>query len=350
MKRLLLISLSFLSLTGCSSLNRNVSNLVFPPYADSDQRESETVELKLDYVEGWNACNVKASCEPGAKKREGEEAARSYAALPSATAASALQMAAKQVQEFLKKEAERYTASYSALAVGDHFYGKCLSGNSPNDSPYFTTLSPQSVNQGYACPTDGQRSIHLRELNLTRSLPRLGEVMNLVFSIEETIDGTAFQIKPKNIAMSHSKAKIAAFDITRPFGFDILAPWTIFQSMQTKSLSPARPKEVDVTAEVSITAVWLDRQQNGHSEVIATRKFNLGSISLDGKRYPLIASPQLFPAIPRSDLGNGMLGPGNFIVSVLVTEYDDYAERIMELEQGIDKNRDSLINRLTDGL
>ncbi|WP_339133890.1 MAG: hypothetical protein WGN25_13955 [Candidatus Electrothrix sp. GW3-4] len=349
MKRLLVLSLLCLTLTGCSSVNRNVSNLVFPPYPDSDQREGETVQLSLGYVKEWAECDIKKSCQATAKKEDGTRETALFSPA-SATAASVLQMATEQVQEFLKKEAERYTASYSALAVGDHFYGKCLSANDPADSPYFTKQYRSSADQVYACPTDGQRSIHLQELHLTRSLPELGEVMSLVFTIEETIDGTAFQIRPKNIAMTHAKAKVAAFDISRPFGFDLLAPWTVMQTMQTRSLSPARPKKVDVTAEVSITAVWLDRQQQGHSEVIATRKFNFGSIPLDGQRYAMTSSPQLFPAIPRSQLGNGKLGPGNFIVSVLVTEYDDYAERVMELEQGVEDKRDGFLGQLTNGL
>lgn len=93
----------------------------------------------------------------------------------------------------------------------------------------------------------------------------------------------------------------------------------------------------------------MDAKQNGHSELIASRKFKLGKIPLDGNVYPLGAAPQLFPTIPRSYLGGGKLGAGNFIVSVLVTEYDDYAERVMELEQGVEKNKEGLIERFTGG-
>ena len=174
--------------------------------------------------------------------------------------------------------------------------------------------------------------------------------MELAFDIEQTIDGTAFQIKPRNITLTQSKAKVTAFDITRPFGFDILAPWTIFKINSVDELSPARPNEVDVTAEISVTAIWVDKKNEGHSKLIASRKFKFGSIALNGKLHQLGASPQLFPAIPRSYMGGGKLGAGNFIVSVLVTEYDDYAERVMELEQGVEKNRDNFVERLTDAL
>lgn len=334
MKKLSVVLLLCLSLflSGCSSLNRNVSNLVFPPYSNSDQREGERVHLTFDYKEEVSIKDIRRTCEPQPVARMNESVA-ALAAIPSSfSAASALQFATDQVQQFLKKEAELYTGSYSAVAAGDHFYTSCNASN--ND-------------------------IHLKGVTLTRSIKNAGKgtiknagkVMELSFDIEQTVDGTAFQIKPREITIAQSKAKVTAFDITRPFGFDLLAPWTIFKINSVDELSPARPNEVDVTAEISVTAVWVAGTK-GYSELLASRKFKFGSIPLDGEPHSLAAlgvSPQLFPIIPRSNtLGDGKLGAGNFIISVLVTEYDDYAERIMELEQGVEKNKGSLIERLTN--
>ncbi|MCI5117569.1 MAG: hypothetical protein D3913_06340 [Candidatus Electrothrix sp. LOE1_4_5] len=335
---LLLLCLS-LFLTGCSSLNRNVSNLVFPPYSNSDQREGERVHLTFDYKEEVSREEIELTCKPEPSVRNDELPMRSFGPLSGVTATSALEFVTDQVQQFLKKEAELYTGSYSAVAAGDHFYTSCNAAN--ND-------------------------IHLKGVTLTRSIKNAGKgaikndgkVMELSFDIEQTVDGTAFQIKPREITIAQSKAKITAFDITRPFGFDLLAPWTIFKINSVDELSPARPNEVDVTAEISVTAVWVDKSNKGHSELLASRKFNFGSIPLDGEPHSLAldgdelkVSPQLFPIIPRSNtLGDGKLGAGNFIISVLVTEYDDYAERIMELEQGVEKNKAGLIERLTDAL
>ena len=325
MKKILVTLSLSLILTGCSSINRNVSNLVFPPYPNSDQRKGESVQLDLSYTEIPTIAQIRQTCEKPQPANRALPQPEMFMATGSAlTAASALQFATEQVQEFLKKESERYTGSYAAVAAGDHFYTSCDS----------------SVNK-----------IHLEGLTLSRSVKNVGKVMELSFDIEQTIDGTAFQIKPKEISIAQSKAKVTAFDITRPFGFDILAPWTVFKVNSVDELSPLRPNEVDVTAEVSITGVWVDEKQIGHSELIASRKFKFGKVSLDGKSQPLGAAPQLFPAIPRSDnMGGSRLGAGNFIVSVLVTEYDDYAERVMELEQGVEKNKDSLIQRLTDAI
>ncbi len=303
--------------------NRSASNLVFPPHPNSDQRKGEGVQLKLSYKAVPTKDQVAQTCKPQIRGTEGPQLEGFMIPSGPALATSALQFATEQVQEFLQKEAERYTGSYSAVAAGDHFYTSCDS----------------AVN-----------TVHLKGLTLNRSIRNVGKVMELNFDIEQTIDGTAFQIKPNNIKIEQSKAKVTAFDITRPFGFDLLAPWTIFQVNSFKELSPLRPNEVDVTAEVSIIGVWVDEKRNGHSKVIATRKFNFGKVSVDGTVHPFGASPQLFPTIPRSYMGGGKLGAGNFIVSVLVTEYDDYAERVMELEQGVEKNREGLIERLTNVL
>jgi hypothetical protein len=316
MKLLFAILSVSLIISGCSSLNRSASNLVFPPHPTSDQRKGEGVQLELSYKDFPTKDQIAQTCKPT------REAAFINEGLAIPGGAAALQFATEQVQEFLKKEAERYTGSYSAVAAGDHFYTSCNS----------------AVN-----------TVHLKGLTLNRSVKNVGNVMKLNFDIEPTIDGTAFQIKPSNISIEQSKAKVTAFDITRPFGFDLLAPWTIFQANSLEELSPLRPNEVDVTAEVSVIGVWVDGKQNGHSKVIATRKFKFGKVPVDGNVYPLGASPQLFPSIPRSYIGGGKLGAGNFIVSVLVTEYDDYAERVMELEQGVEKNREGLIERLTRG-
>ncbi|MCI5134899.1 MAG: hypothetical protein D3920_07440 [Candidatus Electrothrix sp. AW2] len=328
---LLLLCLS-LFLTGCSSLNRNVSNLVFPPYSNSDQRKGERVHLAFDYKEEVSREDIERTCKASGDDGQPIVEESLVGAMSGVTATSALEFVTDQVQQFLKKEAELYTGSYSAVAAGDHFYTSCNAAN--ND-------------------------IHLKGVTLTRSIKNAGKgsikndgkVMELSFDIEQTVDGTAFQIKPREITIAQSKAKVTAFDITRPFGFDLLAPWTIFKINSVDELSPARPNEVDVTAEISVTAVWVAGTK-GHSELLASRKFNFGSIPLDGEPHSLAAlgvSPQLFPIIPRSNtLGDGKLGAGNFIISVLVTEYDDYAERIMELEQGVEKNKAGLIERLTN--
>ncbi len=326
MKKLSALLCLSLLLTGCSSLNRSASNLIFPPYPNSDQRQGETVTLTPGYKDQTsygNKLDTDGKCMPS------EDKLLKFSALLPLTGASAIEFVTDQVQQFLKEETKRYTGSYSAVVVGDHFYTSCA---------------------------PSKDEVHLESLTLTRSINNVGKVMELSFGIKPTIDGTAFQIIPRTILMKQSKAKITAFDISKPFGFDILAPWTIFKLNSLNELSPLRPNKVDITAEVSVTAVWIDKNRKSYSQLIASRKFKFGDITLSDDPEPksLPYTPQLFPTVPRSVLtldtnGNPkLLGPGNFIISIIVTEYDDYAERVMELEQGVDKNRDNFIERLTN--
>ncbi len=314
MKKIIILLLLSLYLTGCSSINRNVSNLLFPPYPNSDQRLGESSILELFYDPSVTREKVKEdwlACTSGSNR-----------ILPGLAAGAALQFAIEQVQQFLKEEAKRYTASYSAIGIGDHFYKSCI---------------PAS-------------EIHLKNLKLKRSISNESKpVMELSLDIEDTIDGTAFQIIPKTITIKQSKAKIAAIDISKPFGFDILAPWTVFKLNSLTELSPLRPNKVDVTVEISITAVWVDKAQKGHSELIASRNLKFSNIALGSEVVLPDTAKQLFPAIPRSVVGS-KLGLGNFIVSIIVTEYDDFAERILELEKGIEKNKDGIIKQFTSDI
>lgn len=315
MKKSILVLFLSLYFVGCSSINRNVSNLLFPPYANSDQRQGEAVSLNLTYDPEIDRKTIKDNwkqCVAGGGNNF-------FGA--SIGAAAALQFAIEQVQQFLKEEAKRYTASYSAIGVGDHFYTSC----------------------------EPATDIHLSSLNLTRSINNVPDAMNLSFVIEDSIDGTAFQIIPDKVQIKQSKAKIAAIDISRPFGFDILAPWTIFKINDFSELSPLRPNKVDLTVQVSITAVWVDKNEKGHNELIASRELKFSNITLGEEISLPDSAKQLFPAIPRSAIGN-KYGLGNFVVSIMVTEYDDFAERILELEKGIEKNKDGLIKQFTDGI
>lgn len=45
-----------------------------------------------------------------------------------------------------------------------------------------------------------------------------------------------------------------------------------------------------------------------------------------------------------------IFGLSNFVVSVNVTEYDNFAERVQELDKGLEKNKDGIIKHFTDDI
>lgn len=299
------MSLSLLTLSGCTGISRNVSNLLFPPYPSSDQRQGERTTLILtpNETDKNKACPI-----PPASSKE------SLAAL----AGPAIDFAIKEVEKFLRDEAKRYTASYSASAIGDCFYN----GN----------------------------QINLKTINFERTTKR-GKAMSLELAVSGTQDQTAFQINPSSVILSDAKAKVAAIDITRPFGFDILAPWTIFQITSARDLLPLRAAQVDMNVNMLLHGVWVDDKGIGHSELIASRSIPISNVPIGDpslifnteKLEDLNLKKELFPVVPRSNTKAG-LGYGNYIVSILVTETDSFGERVTQIADTV-KNNEGTISK-----
>jgi hypothetical protein len=293
-----------MSLSGCSGISRNVSNLLFPPYPSSDQRIGEDTTLELTPITPKDkACPQ--------KKNPSEEAL-------AALAGPAIDFAIKEVEKFLQDEAKRYTASYSASAIDDCFYNGI--------------------------------EVNLEKITLKRNTKR-GQAMVLELGIAATRDQTAFQINPLSVTLTNAKAKVAAIDITRPFGFDILAPWTILQIAGPRDLFPLRPAQVDMSVNVLLHGIWVDEKGIGHSELVASRNISIPNVPIGSPSIifnneelkNLNLKKELFPVIPRSNTKSGA-GYGNYIVSVLVTENDSFGERVTQFADTV-KNNESTITK-----
>ena len=107
----------------------------------------------------------------------------------------------------------------------------------------------------------------------------------------------------------------------------------------------------------SEAAAWVDDKGKRSFERMAEGEFKVRNAEL-GKTYTrgggLPAGSfagQLFPAIPRSYMGDDSPyhGTGNYVVSVLVTEVDEYGEKVKETAERVSKEREGLIKRITGG-
>ena len=120
--------------------------------------------------------------------------------------------------------------------------------------------------------------------------------MELCFELDPTRANTAFELKLTDLVMRQSKVKIVAWDWLSPFGLDLLNPWSIF-TRGPKGIP--RDNDVDVTALVSIQAVWLAGQKV-HVEEIAAADLPSGSEARGiGRRIFLSSQPA---AVPATDL------------------------------------------------
>jgi hypothetical protein len=72
--------------------------------------------------------------------------------------------------------------------------------------------------------------------------------------------------------------------VTRPFGFDILAPWTILQIASPRDLIPLRPAQVDTNINVLLHGVWVDEKGIGHSELLSLRNIPIPNVPIGNAR------------------------------------------------------------------
>lgn len=343
-----------LVLSGCSSVNRNLSNILFPPNPHSDRRVGENVELMLkpkklrgEVIKAFKQC-----------KDEGRPVTAELA-LPAIAAPALIGAALTEISKFLEAEAARYSASYSAIAISDIFYDTCL----PDEA-----------------------SINLDTVTLKRSVkgdPDGKPAMEFQMKAEPTVDSTAFALIPTKLVVRKAKAKLIAVDWLAPLNFDLFAPWTILKSdnwLDTENKWFGYDNDVDLKIEVSLYAIWVEAgdERKIHNELVAKQEFNYLNVELGDKGIPDLGaargnddpftkSPQLLPAIPRSFLykynkkvedsnGNPRFvekeawGGGNYIMTILVTEHDNFSERVKELGNKIKENKEGLVDKITKGL
>jgi hypothetical protein len=151
-----------------------------------------------------------------------------------------------------------------------------------------------------------------------------------------------------------------------PFNFDLLTPWTIFTE-SSEGLKFPKDNDLDLTIQIGIHGVWIDSKEKMHSETLVnkTLKFNgiglektevinnLGSIiptNTNALDLSLLKKAHLFPAIPRSYVDDKSFGTGNFIITILVTEFDEYGKRVQELGETVEGEKKGIIENLTNFL
>lgn len=346
-----------MSLLGCSSISRNVSNLLFPPWPSSDQRKDESTSITLKYKKdpGTFLCETIITTKP--------EEAR-FAPIGAQAAA---ELIVKQLENFLEEEVKRYTAAYSATKIGDQFWA-CQ-----------------------ATKTEGKNKavVNLDTIEIKRTVKKgtfsNGEALDVKFKVIPTRDQTAIALFPYHLKLTRAKAKVALFDISKPFGFDILAPWTVLQLNDASDLLPVRPAKVDMKFDLAISGVWLENSKNEswkwHNEKVASQIFSVPAVPIGGdlmcdisnvkpdivefqnlyaeneqcKKFPIDSI--LLAPIPRSTVpffdNSGSIttnysGLGNFIVSALITEYDDFGERVTQINKTVKDNESGLVKGLSN--
>lgn len=323
-----LLVLFVLMTTGCTGISNQVSDILFIPNSSSDKRSNERTDLKLHFAE----------CKPDINSRA------LVAAAPIATAV------AEAVGKVLAEESKRYQASYSANTTQEGFY--CEDGK-----------------------TDVGEEMALAGISFTRYVDKSEPAMRFCAAVIPAANPSFFQIVPLKYELRKSKAKVIAFDLTSPFGIDVLNPWEVITDTVTGDLTgiPA-DNNVDLSLSLTLKSLFVSKGQLkevSHSHSWKKTNFKIGnsddnsilseSVVEDCSEMDSrpIEEIQKF-TIQSLGLNKGVLLPkviatkddplGVFNLKVAVEEFDAYGERIKELNSQFEKNKETLTKTLTDKL
>lgn len=232
----------------CSSLTNQLSDLVFIPNIDSNETNEKEIRIKIITDKSRKELKIE-------REKFKTQKALPLLAAPLATAAIS------QIQKKLKKEAEKYTASYSAMEIKDTFYSGWTQKANINVKGIMI-----------------ERFIHGIEI----------PVMEMCFYLQPTLDEKAFQLKPISVLIRKSKAKLIAFDWLSPFNIDLLTPRTIF-SKSKGGLKFPKDNDLDLTVQVNLQAIWVDKGQKGHSVDIPAKPLKVTKLALNERKDYLTA-------------------------------------------------------------
>ena len=365
--------LSIGMLSGCSSLGNQVTDIVFIPNPNSDFRNAEKVHLELGFSDKAEFNEVQIDAD-GDANRFG------------ISAASIAEQAISSISSALTEEAKRYEATYSARSVTDQFY--------------YTKTAGQTA-KFLKNPT----SIKLAAFKLQRTVSQGDQhAISVCGIVLPGQDSKFFFMVPVSYNLEKTKAKLVGFDLTSPFGVDLLNPWELLTNPLSGKPLSLGPKDDDLDLTLSVSFDYLSytdeglatktiepkslkynaislRPQDGifesfarfaqpnlidtrplfcsseHAEttdnMVALRDYILENFEPDSTAYmQLVAQSALFPSPPRAFLNELDISSGNANVTMKlqVTEFDNFGKRVQEVSGAFDEEKEDLQSQLTNFL
>ncbi len=321
--------------SACSSLGEQASDIIFIPHRNSAKiDDAATLALFFEYKE---------------KEKEDELAAESMrAAFPGAVAVlgpALIGLALDGIEQGLADESGRYVASYSA--------GRTVrtTKEAARAKPLAGFLFERRVEGGE--DKDGGKN-YIEGMRFCAAIDMIDEANGL------------FVIRPYAIEMFRSKAKVVAFDMTSPFGFDLLNPWEVVTDWIDHPPRFPADDAIDVAVEVELTSLAYDKAGNVAKTVShGKRAFAFKDVPLGApksgdpstckdyrpvKPEPLDDTKQLqlgsLMAMPRPTSAESDLIVYNVVVTA--TETDEFGKRVKVVSDRFKKERPGLEGTLTD--
>lgn len=309
--------------SGCSSVGEQVSDIVFVPHPSSAVVKNDSTSLSLIHEE-----------PPGTP------------AIAAPAAAALIGAGLNQIQKSLEAESKRYVATYSAGRT-------------------------EIRNQFAEYPLKGL--LFERHVRVNREEGQDGDLAMRFCAAIEAIDKNEkfFALRPYGIDFHNSKAKVIAFDMLSPFGFDLLNPWELITDWFGDGPKFPADNTVDLVVKVEFQNLILDTETKQPKVIpLGVREFRFKGIELqnaaneDESENALIKnSCDGYDGTPptgnleKLDLKTVMAFPAPtetgspdtiYNVSVTVTEVDEFGERVKDLSDTFKENRPAVQNQLND--
>jgi len=332
-KRIILTSIVATLLSGCASIGEQVSDIVFIPHHKSSFVKNEENSLTLIY-------GSKNKTEPIAQNNPQVKAALAGSLTVGTIASALIGVGLDQVEKSLEAESKRYIASYSS-----------------GDSAIIENFDTSEL-KGF---------IFTRMIKKEKAMKFCGR-----FQVIDPIS-KIFIVKPYAIDLYKTKAKIVAFDLTSPFGIDLLNPWEVVTDWFGDS--PPRiinDNKIDLNIGISFTNFTIDKK-DGSAKIVnlGSQTFPFNNLKagapndMNSESNIVKNSCEDFDPYSRIDVRDSdaadmqaiMISPKTvsnqskhtiFGVTMKITEVDEFSKRVKELDSTFKSQRPGIQNQLNN--
>lgn len=198
-------------------------------------------------------------------------------------------LAVKQVKKIIDRNAEKYSASYSAILVADNFY---------TDKNSTTKLKIESF-------------------TLKRLIDNGTTAVEIKIKPEISDDTQFMRLRVESAKVDYTKAKLKNDDNT-----------------------------IDLELSIDLVSKYMN---DATPTTLESKGMTLKLESLDlGQQYTTFenATTEWFQTLQRSTDGTNFTGTGNYILKIHVKEYDNYGERVKEIAKTYGEHEDDLVKIL----
>ncbi|GGW44317.1 hypothetical protein [Arenibacter certesii] len=211
----------------------------------------------------------------------------------------------------IDKQAEKYTADYSASISRNDFY--------------LPSEGENRLKQKYR-GIQISRKAAISSKNKESSTTELSS--NFIFHFDLNPERTFMSLNPKKIAVYYAKAKLNEKD-----------------------------ENLDVVVSISISSTWVDAGQTFNKKEIGSFEFRFSDIVInqvydENSSQIKLQQDNWFPLPPVSvDSGNTVADYGYFDINIKVIETDDFGKRLEKYSNTINSNSDlinSVLNKLVE--